>query len=70
MVILPLIRPSLNVCYEVQIIKASGEHNDFNLVSVYCNLDADSNIFDCLLVNVAAIQKNNIERLPLFLLEI
>ena len=36
-----------------------GKHNNFYLVSVYRNPDADDGIFDCLLVSMAAIQEND-----------
>ena len=46
-------------CHEVQIIKVCGKHNNFYLLSVYRNPDADDGIFDCLLVSMAAIQEND-----------
>ena len=46
-------------CHEVQIIKVCGKHNNFYLVSVYRNPDADDGIFYCLLVSMAAIQEND-----------
>ena len=46
-------------CHEVQMIEVCGKHNNFYLFSVYRNPDADDGIFDCLLVNMAAIQEND-----------
>ena len=46
-------------CLETQIIKVCGKHNNFYLVSVYWNPDADDGNFDCLLVSMAAIQEND-----------
>ena len=46
-------------CHETQIIKVCGKHNNFYLVSVYRNTDADDGIFDCLLASMAAIQEND-----------
>ena len=58
-VVLPLIRPALNVGAMKLKLSKCVAHIIISIFSVYPNPDADDGIFDCLLVSMAAIQEND-----------